>query len=426
MTDNKQNTNINTQSTDVSTNINTNTDLLHFEQNDTCWISMDGLQTNLIEELSGDFSHQIKLACFDFDNTLVRSKSGSLFAKDANDWILCFPNVKTKLQELWQDGFQIVIFSNQMGVKTKKTSVEELIQKFTDFQKEIQVPLIVAFSTDDDYYRKPLTGMFVEVLVRIVVKTGIPGVVVATNSFYCGDAAGRPKNWRPDAKKDFSRSDLYFAHNNKLDFRVPEQVFEDMPLDANTFVTDVYDNVNWEQLDGEAKAKSIKMGENLSKNPRMVIMIGSPASGKSTYAQTFAKEYPNTVIINMDTLKTKDKCLKKAKEAIKEGQNIIVDNTNPAVATRKEYLDLVANHDPAYNTVAIWLDTPEEISRHLNYLRVHQSHGEKRRIPPVAFGVFNKKFEEPTLDEGFHIIIRKTFPLKGKSLETVREYKFDI
>jgi len=44
-------------------------------------------------------------------------------------------------------------------------------------------------------------------------------------SFYCGDAAGRPKTaTRP---KDFSDTDIKFAHNVGLTFKTPEEFFLD-------------------------------------------------------------------------------------------------------------------------------------------------------------------------------------------------------
>lgn len=43
------------------------------------------------------------------------------------------------------------------------------------------------------------------------------------NSFYCGDAAGRPKT---DLKpKDFSDSDLKFAREIGVKFHTPESLF---------------------------------------------------------------------------------------------------------------------------------------------------------------------------------------------------------
>lgn len=59
-----------------------------------------------------------------------------------------------------------------------------------------------------DYFTKELNG----------------GVEVdLAESFYCGDAAGRPA--RGTTKKDFSDSDLKFALNIGIQFKTPEQVF---------------------------------------------------------------------------------------------------------------------------------------------------------------------------------------------------------
>lgn len=44
-------------------------------------------------------------------------------------------------------------------------------------------------------------------------------------SFYVGDAAGRPANWAPKKKKDFSISDRLFASNLGLKFFTPEEHF---------------------------------------------------------------------------------------------------------------------------------------------------------------------------------------------------------
>ena len=48
-------------------------------------------------------------------------------------------------------------------------------------------------------------------------------------SFYCGDAAGRPKtDTRP---KDFSDSDIKFAANAGLKFMTPEELFLNLKQD---------------------------------------------------------------------------------------------------------------------------------------------------------------------------------------------------
>ena len=63
-----------------------------------------------------------------------------------------------------------------------------------------------------------------------------------------------------------------------------------------------------------------------SSNPlEIVLLVGPPASGKSTICDSFFSEYTR---INQDTLKTIQKCIKAASVSIKSGRSVIVDNTN--------------------------------------------------------------------------------------------------
>lgn len=50
-------------------------------------------------------------------------------------------------------------------------------------------------------------------------------VIDTVATFYCGDAAGRPENWAPKKKKDFSCSDRLFARNLGISFCTPEEHF---------------------------------------------------------------------------------------------------------------------------------------------------------------------------------------------------------
>lgn len=53
--------------------------------------------------------------------------------------------------------------------------------------------------------------------------------------------------------------------------------------------------------------------------------------GKSTFARKYFVP-AGYVHVNQDTLKTKDKCLKVAREAVESGKSVVIDNTNPSAA----------------------------------------------------------------------------------------------
>jgi len=56
------------------------------------------------------------MASFDMDDTIITRKSGDKFPKDSDDWILLNDKVAPKIKELYNDGYKIVIFTNQAGI----------------------------------------------------------------------------------------------------------------------------------------------------------------------------------------------------------------------------------------------------------------------------------------------------------------------
>ncbi len=59
------------------------------------------------------------------------------------------------------------------------------------------------------------------------------------------------------------------------------------------------------------------------------------------------------------------------------------------------------------------MDIPENLSKHLNHMRVLKSKGKIEKIPEVAYRVYNKKYEKPDLNEGIDKIIEIPFSFKG-------------
>lgn len=171
------------------------------------------------------------ICAFDFDGTLVTQKSGKKYPIDSDDWKPLYDNdvIKNKLKKLYEDERIIVIFSNQSGVSKKKLTIDQVKDRFNNFLAYMnnEIPIFIHIALADDHYRKPATGMWVNLLksleeeIHTTTQNEMKQKMVIQwdfkNSVFVGDAAGR--------KGDFACSDRKFAYNVGIDFHTPETFF---------------------------------------------------------------------------------------------------------------------------------------------------------------------------------------------------------
>ena len=341
---------------------------------------------NYIYGVHKEFKLRSKLAIFDLDDTIIKPKSGKKFAEDENDW--CFiTNAKDTILEL-SSNHSIIIITNQKGIKNNKPPIKQWQNKIENIQKELDVPLMIYASIDNDIYRKPHPTFYN--MIESDNEYNIKEV------FYCGDACGRAN--------DHSDTDYKFALNCRIIFYTPEELFLGKeqekfikyPLD---FKKINFDNNNNPKI-------------NYENNKTLIIMCGFPGSGKTTYVKNNLKGF---IHINQDTLGTKDKCIKACKENMKKNKNIVIDNTNPSSDIRKLYLDLADEYE--YKKICIKMETSREIAKHNMYYRFYKANKIKsesddeldekskeknkkvKHIPEIAYNKYAKDFKEPSKKE---------------------------
>ena len=83
----------------------------------------------------------------------------------------------------------------------------------------------------------------------------------------------------------------------------------------------------------------IDASDIISSSQELIVCVGFPASGKSTYTR-HVFEANGYVRINQDTLKNKEACIRACKKALSEGKSAVIDNTNPSPDVRKEYTSI--------------------------------------------------------------------------------------
>ncbi|XP_019096880.1 PREDICTED: polynucleotide 3'-phosphatase ZDP-like [Camelina sativa] len=162
-----------------------------------------------------------KIAAFDFDGCLAKT---SVKITGAHAWSLMYPSIPEKLQSLYNQGYKLVIFTNESNIdrwkNKRQAAVDSKIGRLNSFIKRVEVPIQVfiacGFSSSahkDDLYRKPKAGMW-----QLMKKHFNSEIAIDMDkSFYVGDAAGR--------KMDHSDADIKFAQASGLKFYTPEEYF---------------------------------------------------------------------------------------------------------------------------------------------------------------------------------------------------------
>lgn len=278
------------------------------------------------------------LAIFDYDGTIVKAKEGRPFPKDVDDWIYIRESVPEVIRN-FDKTHQIVLVTDQ----TKSWKVEQIKNVMKDLK--VKYTAIIGVKT-----QKPSTSLFDKFFPTFDKE----------NTFYVGDAGG--------AKNDWSDVDKKFAEGIDVKFYRPEEVF---PLKTNT-----------------TKTKSLE-----SKTKEVVIMVGYPASGKSTIAKSL-KGYH---VVSGDELKTAPKMIKDAQAHL--DQSIVFDSTSGTKEKRALFVEFAKKHGLPVRV--FWVQTSIEESMERNKQRGLEG-GPK--IPNVVFYTYRKNFEPPSEDEGFSVV----------------------
>ncbi|KAK9506128.1 hypothetical protein O3M35_008119 [Rhynocoris fuscipes] len=351
-----------------------------------------------------NFVYPCKIASFDLDGTLISTKSGKVFPTSETDWKLWHPSIIEHLKKLVDDGYSLIMFTNQAQLEVlSQYRINLFKNKIESIVNALDVPFLVLIATNRDIFRKPAPGMWDYCLSKI------SGKLDKDSSFYVGDAAGRIAK-KPKKSADFEITDRLFARNIGIKFYTPEEYFlKESPLE--------FKDVNFHPYEFTVKEYP---SLNIPANPsELIIMVGCPASGKSYFTEKVLVPEGYTRV-SRDELKTWPKCREKIINAILRKQNVIYDATNPDKVTRKIVLDLCKEQKFA-NVRSFVMSTSEDRCIHNNRFRQLVKNSEP--VPHTAIVTFFKRFEEPSVEEGFTSVVKVPFVPNFPNPDHERLYK---
>jgi bifunctional polynucleotide phosphatase/kinase len=380
------------------------------------WNTLDDTLLRLSFQRSSAELFPRKLAIFDMDGTLIKTRSGKKYPENSTDWEWWDAKVIPTLQDLAARGYAIIIVTNQAGAEKSTIRREEILelvenvfQDLLDVCEAKHVQLYIALA--NDVYRKPNTTIFEK---YIWPKLQTPADREDHYEiFYVGDAAGR--------EGDFSDSDRKFAFNlhlllkfelssrsPKVKFYTPEEYFLNLSVEKKTWRG--FDPQAYFQL-AKSKEKTVMQEiEKLAHRSQLVlIMVGPPAAGKTTLSKKIMDKYPeHCKYINQDSCRTKTKCLLEYEKGLQWFETssslpkiIIVDNTNGEESTREEYLKRI-QQNPKIDYRCLLFDEDRELYEHMNIFRERMCFHRGRackRIPVVAYRKFYKNYSEPEAED---------------------------
>ena len=316
----------------------------------------------------------VKVIFADLDHTLITPKGKYVFPKSIDDWKWKNDAIVPLLKEMYNDmGYEIVIVSNQ-----KKMTGDDVRKKAKMIYDDLQIPFVFIAGHSDLYYRKPQLGLW-EVLIEYIFKDLNN---IDNSSIFLGDSV----------------ADLYFARNTNIKF-----VHTDM----------FFNGVRHEEF-AKIEDKKHPMTEWISDKvqtiiPRpkpplkhLVIMVGSPASGKSFYSRELEKS--GYIRINKDDMKSEKIMQKEFDTGIKNGRNIVIDGTNATKESRSKWKNAAAT----YHVTIVWMNFPMSVVEFLDNYRIAINKNQDTHVPAVAMRVYYKKLEEPTQSECDNLIEIKT------------------
>lgn len=289
-----------------------------------------------------------KTLFLDYDWTIVCPKGANkTFAKDVDDWQWLFPHVPDVIKSFYKKGFGICIVTNQ--------SKDWKIAQIKHVLEQLEIPLTICIADKKELY-KPSLHIFYEAFSEAQ-----RAKLNKKRSIMCGDALGR--------KADYSDSDLQFAQAIGIRYISPEQCFGISRKEQDTSIT-------------------------ASKDQEVVVLVGPPGSGK-TWLCNSVFEKAGYFIAHGDYLKTSTKMVKAAQSHIQLGKSIVFDATNPSKEKRAEYITFAKKHNVKVR--CILMKTTLEVAMARNNMR-------KNPVPRIVYSIYNKKFETPTIDEGFYSV----------------------
>ena len=141
---------------------------------------------------------------------------------------------------------------------------------------------------------------------------------------------------------------------------------------------------------------------------KLIMLIGIPGSGKTTYSKDLSKEY-NAKVISSDKVRQTYIGIEESEvfpivyrlciEELKNDCNVILDATHITPKVRKRTFDALDQFGVVYDKIAVYVDTPVEVC--LKRVEIRNQDPNELFLPLEVIESYGKNIIAPSKEEGF-------------------------
>jgi DNA 3'-phosphatase len=355
-----------------------------------------------------------KVAGFDLDQTLVNWRCAGWPSKSEH-YEMWNSTVIENLRTLYDnEGYALVIFSNQGGIKNalggkKAGTVKGIIDWIAEI---VHRPLFAIVSTKiNSGYHKPSPSMWT--VFEEICNYGKEAS--PEKSFFVGDADGSGDAITNPQQQQHQQTgtDKLFAEqvgemrNATMKFHTPSAFFGPSNVDRRRSSMTVVDSPP--PLPPEAiRARAALLGGYM-KGPICLVLVGVQGSGKSTFCQSLMQgagcdrwAHFSQDTINNGTPGTRQAVEIAAEDAIRSGNNVVIDRMHLDEEQRRHFINLGRQCQVPVHCLVITA-TKEEVEDRVKHRVNHPGKVEGDYGARIAVASLSR-LTPPKYDEGFELI----------------------
>jgi histidinol phosphatase-like enzyme len=341
-----------------------------------------------------------RFLAFDYDGTLITYKRKYSFVEQRMEMVV-------RAGWLLATGHNIVVFSNR-GDAACRRNLTEALQPLADFigvfealreECNSQVRLHVYAALGETPYRKPSVRMWSAFFTDA-------STTAASVEYFAGDAHVEDSR--------LGASDYYFAKNGGVRF-VTEAALDIDPKSCTSVATykqtTQLEHYLSDPSNQDAREEALgRVRDAVAAGPVCIALVGYPASGKSTFAQSLAENNEDVTIVSRDLHGVSwERRFAQAQERV-----VIVDNNTLTQDARTAIARVCGSQR---RVLFVWLDTPLVVCKHYAAVR-YQAGGSK--ISSVVYAVAANKFEPP-IEIASDCVVRVPFVNPSLGEESVQK-----